>query len=260
MTEFGILHPGEMGAAIGAALRGRDLPVCWAGSGRSAATTRRAETAGLRDAGSVAAVCAAADVIVSICPPHAALEVAASVAAQGFSGTYLDANAISPGTAARVAETVGGSAAYVDGGVVGPPPTERGRTRLFLSGDRAAELAGLLGGGPLEAIALDGGTTAASALKMTYAAWTKGSAALLLALREAARGHGVEDALAAEWARSQPALADRWESALDSARAKGWRWTAEMTEIARTFAEAGQPAGFHEAAAEVYGRYERPAD
>ena len=259
MTTVGVLHPGEMGAGIGAVLRARDVEVVWAGEGRGPSTARRAAAAGLRDVGTIGAMAAEADLIISICPPHAALEVAESVARQGFSGTYLDANAISPGTAAKVAATVSG-AGYVDGGVIGSPPSEGNHTRLYLSGTGAAELVPLLNGGPLEAVALDGATTAASALKMTYAAWTKGSAALLLALRGSARGHGVETALLQEWQRSQPDLLQRAEAAERSAVAKGWRWTAEMIEIARTFTEAGQPSGFHQAAAEIYDRYEPPAE
>jgi hypothetical protein len=95
----------------------------------------------------------------------------------------------------------------------------------------------------------------ASAVKMAYAAWTKGTAALLLAVRETARAEGVEDALVAEWARSLPDLADAHARAVRSATAKGWRWVAEMDEIAATFAAAGQPDGFHRAAAEIYRRY-----
>jgi len=248
-----------MGAAIGAALRSRDVPVVWASEGRGAGTARRAAAADLRDVGSVEAMTTEADVIISICPPHAALELADAVGRSGFAGIYLDANAISPGTAQKVAGAVP-AATYVDGGAIGAPPTERGHTRLYLSGTGAEALVPLLDGGPLETIALTGATTAASALKMTYAAWTKGSAALVLALRETARGHGVEAALLSEWDRSQAELPRRAEAAERSARAKGWRWTAEMTEIARTFGEAGQPTGFHTAAAEVYSRYERPAD
>jgi 3-hydroxyisobutyrate dehydrogenase-like beta-hydroxyacid dehydrogenase len=259
MSVVGLLHPGEMGAAIGAALCLRGVPVVWASEGRGAGTARRAAAAGLRDVGTVESMTNEADVIISICPPHAALEVAESVAQHGFSGIFLDANAISPGTATKVATAVS-AATYVDGGVIGPPPTEQRHTRLYLSGAGAAALVPLLDGGPLETIALTGETTAASALKMTYAAWTKGSAALLLALLQAARGYGVEDALLSEWDRSQPELPQRADAAARSARAKGWRWTAEMTEIARTFGDVGQPTGFHNAASEVYRRYERPAD
>jgi hypothetical protein len=87
---------------------------------------------------------------------------------------------------------------------------------------------------------------------MAYAAWTKGSAALLLATRELAERLGVGDALAAENARSQPGLDARWESARAAAAEKGWRWIGEMEEIARAFADAGLPPGFHQAAADVY--------
>ena len=48
---------------------------------------------------------------------------------------------------------------------------------------------------------LDGDPVSASALKMTYAAWTKGTAALLLAIEATAEANGVAAALHAEWAR-----------------------------------------------------------
>jgi hypothetical protein len=89
---------------------------------------------------------------------------------------------------------------------------------------------------------------------MAYAAWTKGSAALLLAVLGTARETGVEDALRAEWRRSLPELEARWQSASDAAAVKGWRWVGEMNEIASTFAAAGFPPGFHEAAAEMFDR------
>src|SRR5215211_3753400 len=117
---IGVLHPGEMGAAVGAALTDAGHEVWWASAGRSEGTATRAAGSGLRDAGDLAALAARCDVLLSICPPHAAREVAAAVA--GFGGLYVDANAIAPRTAAEVAETVGGGA--VDGGIVGPPPLE----------------------------------------------------------------------------------------------------------------------------------------
>jgi 3-hydroxyisobutyrate dehydrogenase-like beta-hydroxyacid dehydrogenase len=187
------------------------------------------------------------DVLLSVCPPHAALEIAAQAA--GFTGIYVDANAIAPATAEEVAEIVrGGGATYVDGGIIGAPAAPR----LYLSGPAAAAVAERFGGGAVEARVLDGELTAASALKMAYAAWTKGSAALLLTVREAARRLGVEDALAAEWEHSQPQLPEQARRAEDSAAAKGWRWVGEMEEIARTFAAVGLPDGFHDAAGQVY--------
>jgi 3-hydroxyisobutyrate dehydrogenase-like beta-hydroxyacid dehydrogenase len=248
MAIVGVLHPGAMGSAVGAALRVQGHEALWASEGRSAATAARAQAAGMRDVGAVAAVLARAEVVLSICPPHAALETAELAA--GFDGLYVDANAVSPDTVRAAEEVVGGR--FVDGGIIGPPPSQPGATRLYLSGGEAASVAALFGDGPLEAIALDGGVGAASALKMSYAAWTKGTAALLVAIRATAREHGVDDALLHEWALSQPRLAERYERAVEASAEKGWRWVSEMREIAQTFAAANQPDGFHLAAAEVF--------
>jgi 3-hydroxyisobutyrate dehydrogenase-like beta-hydroxyacid dehydrogenase len=256
MTSVGLLHPGAMGGAIGAALRAAGHDVWWASEGRSPQSAARAAEAGLADAGSVAAVLARSEVVLSICPPHAALDVARQIA--GFGGVVADCNAIAPATALDAAGVVErGGGAFVDGGIVGPPPAGGDTTRLYLSGARAAEVAALFAGTAVEARVVGPGRTAASAVKMAYAAWTKGSAALLLSAREAARRLGVEEVLVAEWALSLPDLAGRLERAASDAGAKGWRWVGEMGEIARTFADAGLPDGFHRAAAEVFAGAQR---
>lgn len=253
---IGLLHPGEMGAAIGAALVGQAKVVLWSSTGRSAATAARAAAAGLTDAGSVAQLVQSSDVVISVCPPHAAIEVAEQAARSGPgrpSWVYLDANAISPATAHRVASIVeAAGATFVDGGIVGPPPTRPGSTRLYLSGPAAVEVSETLAAPPLELHVLDDRPGSASALKLAYAAWTKGSAALLLAARQAAAQSGVEAALLQEWQTSQPGLVDRWQGARDSARAKGWRWVGEMREISAWFESCGLPPGFHAAAAQVF--------
>ncbi len=255
-----------MGAAVGACLAGRGHRVFWASAGRSPATAARAWAAGLTDAGPVPELVHRSGVILSICPPHAALEVARAVtggaapspgggAQPGFRGVYVDANAVSPATAREVARIVtAGGARYVDGGIIGPPPTGGAGTRLYLSGPDAAQVAALLAGTALTAEVIGDGTTAASAVKMAYAAWTKGSAALLLAARALASAEGVEETLLAEWALSQPALPGRSLGAARSAAGKGWRWAGEMDEIAAAMTAAGLPAGFHEAAAWLYRR------
>jgi 3-hydroxyisobutyrate dehydrogenase-like beta-hydroxyacid dehydrogenase len=228
-VTVGLLHPGAMGAAVGAAVDGE---VIWASEGRSDAT--RARAAAFRDVVTVEALVAEADVILSICPPHAALDVARACA--GFRGIYVDANAISP---ARAREVAALQPRYVDGGIVGGPDAPA----LYLSGGEAAVVARLFPS--LETHVVPD----ASAVKMVFAAWTKGTAALLLAIRETAVHYGVEE----EW-RAAAQLDDRLARAEASAREKGWRWAGEMEEIADTFAAAGQPEGFHRAAAEVFRR------
>jgi 3-hydroxyisobutyrate dehydrogenase-like beta-hydroxyacid dehydrogenase len=248
-ATVGLLHPGEMGAAVGGALRERGHTVVWAASGRSDVTAARASAAGLEDVGSTAELARRSELILSVCPPHAALDVARSVGA--FGGVFLDANAIAPATTRAIGASF---ARYVDGGIIGPPPGASGTTRLYLSGPEAAIVAKLFDGTVVDARVLSAEIGDASALKMVYAAWTKGTAALLLAIREVARANGVDDALLAEWSVSLPELPDQSLRAATSAAAKGWRWVAEMEEIASTFATAGQPDGFHRAAAEVFRR------
>jgi 3-hydroxyisobutyrate dehydrogenase-like beta-hydroxyacid dehydrogenase len=255
---IGLLHPGEMGAAVGRCLAAAGHEVLWVSQGRGPATAARAAAAGLADAGTVAALAARADVIISVCPPHAALDVAWAV--HGFRGLYVDANAVSPGTAREVARLICESGGrYVDGGIIGPPPDRPGRSRLYLSGPDAAQIADLFAGTALDTRVIAGPATAASAVKMAYAAWTKGTIALLLSARALAREQGVEEALLAEWALSQPGLDARSEGAARSAAAKGWRWVGEMEEIGATMSAAGLPDGFHLAAAEIFRRSPRGA-
>src|SRR5215831_2175468 len=181
---IGILHPGEMGGAVAAAAVAGGARVLWASEGRGDRTRRRAERAGLEDAGMLPSLAKQSDIVLSVCPPHAAVDVARAVAAHRFGGVYVDANAVSPATAREIGAVVErAGAAFVDGGIVGPPPARRGTTRLYVSGPEAARLAAPFAPGPLEVIALSGPPGAASALKMAYAAWTKGSAALLMAVR-----------------------------------------------------------------------------
>src|SRR4029079_7662 len=168
-----------MGAAIGDALRQSGHDVLWVSAGRSAATAQRA--AGFVDVGSLDGLVEGAKVILTACPPHAAADVAASVA--GSDALFVDANAISPATARAIAT---GSESFVDGGIVGPPPRKEGTTRLYLSGARAAEVAALFEGTAVDARVVSDEIGDASAVKMTYAAWTKGTAALLLAIRAVA--------------------------------------------------------------------------
>ena len=242
-----MLHPGEMGAAIGGVLRQSGIDVLWASEGRSEATHTRAAHAGLTDAGTVDELAQMSDVILSVCPPYAAADVAAAVG--DFAGVFVDANAISPATSRRIAASL---SAFVDGGIIGGPPSETAGPRLYVSGGNTARVLELFAGTLVDARVVSERIGDASALKMVYAAWTKGSAALLLAIHEVAQTEGVADELLEEWRESLPDLEARLASAERSAAAKGWRWVAEMEEIAATFEAAGAPGGFHRAAADLF--------
>jgi len=251
-VNIGLLHPGAMGVTVGLALIESGHCVHWASEERSAASAQRAASAGFADRITLSSLASEVEGIISVCPPDAAAEMAARVAEPGFSGLYVDANAVSPSCGAQLTAQRGGG--YVDGGIVGPPAYAPGSTRLFLSGPRAPDAAAWFSSDRIEALVLGERPNAAKALKMCYAAYTKGASALLLAIRALAEVEGVSEALLAEWSRSQPGLAERSERTAKAVSPKAWRFAGEMREIAATFEAAGLPSGFHEAAADVYER------
>jgi 3-hydroxyisobutyrate dehydrogenase-like beta-hydroxyacid dehydrogenase len=203
----------------------------------------------------LAGLASQADVILSVCPPASARDVAKQVAALKFRGLYVDGNAVAPATTKKVGAIVSaGGATFIDGGIIGPPPRSAGVTRLYLSGSGAADVAAMLNGGLMEAIALDGPIGAASAIKMAYAGWNKTQQALLMAVRAYAMREGVEDVLLREWSISQKDLPKRSEQAVAGTARKAWRFVGEMEELAAAFAASGVPGQFHEAGAEVYRR------
>lgn len=251
----GLLHPGEMGTAVGASVVASGARVLWVSEGRGETTAARAREIGLQDAGTLAALARSAEIVLSVAPPHAALDVARAMMAQGFRGIYVDGNAVAPETARQIAALVEGAGArFVDGGIIGPANRVPGAARLYLSGDGAPEVAPLFAAGPINAMVLDAPIGAASALKMSYAAWTKGSQALLASVRALATAEGVDAALLAEWKLSQPDATAKSERAISENARKAWRFVGEMDEIARSMKSAGLTPGFHEAAGEIYRR------
>jgi 3-hydroxyisobutyrate dehydrogenase-like beta-hydroxyacid dehydrogenase len=253
--DVGILHPGSMGISLAASAKNTGHTVYWASEGRSSATRDRATGQALIDAGSLPRLCEISDTIISICPPAAAETVASDVLACGFQGLYLDANAISPARTQRIAAMMAeASARFVDGSVIGGPAWEPGRTWLYLAGEDAAEVAACFAAGPLETACLGPDVGQAAALKMAFAAYTKGVSALLSAILAVAEANGVREALMAQWSRNGSDFAEQTERRVRNVTAKAWRFAGELEEIAATFHEAGLPAGFGEAAAEVYRR------
>jgi 3-hydroxyisobutyrate dehydrogenase-like beta-hydroxyacid dehydrogenase len=242
-----------MGASVGAAAASNGHTVFWASVGRTESTYARARQAKLQDIETVAALVKASDIVLSVCPPHAAQDVASEVAQLGFTGIYVDCNAISPDRTRaiqRIVEEAG--AHYVDGGIIGGPAWKKeAGTHMYLSGRRAAEVAACFAGSPLETPVISERIGAASALKMGYAAYTKGSTALLTAILGMVEREGVRADLARQWGDT---FTEQTIRRVCANTAKAWRFVGEMHEIADTFRGAGMPGGFHQAAAEVYER------
>ncbi|HEY7492858.1 MAG TPA: DUF1932 domain-containing protein, partial [Candidatus Tectomicrobia bacterium] len=242
-----------MGASVGAAARRNQHTVLWASRGRSEDTIARAQRADLEDVGSVPELVKASEIVLSVCPPHAAADVAREVVGLGFTGLYVDCNAVSPDRSRAIQQLVERAGAdYVDGGIIGGPAwTPEAGTHLYLSGPRAEEVAACFAGSPLTTPVLSERIGAASAIKMGYAAYTKGTTALLTAILGMVEKEGVRADLARQWGDDFTAQTVRRVCANT---AKAWRFEGEMYEIAETFRDAGLPGGFHQAAAEVYKR------
>lgn len=257
LPTVAILAPGDMGHAVGAVLRRHGVRVTTNLAGRSAASGERATRAGLEILADDVALVVDADIFLSIVPPAEALAVARRVAAAARAGgaqfTYVDCNAVSPDTARDIGVIVEAAGlAYVDAGIIGPPPKPgESKTRFYAAGPHAASFMQLADRG-LDIRIVDGQIGSASALKMCYAALSKGFLALLTQSLVAARHLGIAESLRSELALSRPHVLAEAERGLPQIPGKAYRWIAEMEEIAATFAGAGlSPASFR-AIADVY--------
>lgn len=254
--NIGVLHPGAMGVTVARGLQDSGHRVGWVSAGRSRQTQQRAS--GLHCFNSIDDIAGWADALISVCPPHAAVALAQAVHSTGFTGFYVDANALAPSTSLTIAELLG-AGAFVDGGIIGPPAIKPGSTRLYLSGHHAQAVSSWFSKGSLEAIALPmsdapKANVAASTLKMAYAAYSKGASALLLSVNALAEAGGVREALHQEWGISSPDLLKRSEYTAAATSGKAWRFAGEMLEISETYSSAGLPDSFHTAAAAIYER------
>ena len=255
MIKIGVLHPGEMGISIAASAINTGHQVYWLAEGRSEKTRARAELHHLRKVDSLSSFCQTCEVIISICPPHAAEEVARRVSGAKFKGLYLDANAISPQRATIIGLMLEAHGIrFVDGGVIGGPAWKPNETWLYVSGEHAREVTSCFSSGPLETKIIGREIGKASSLKMCYATYTKGTTALLSSVLALAESLEVRDELYEQWDMDQEGSSEQASQRVARVTSKAWRFEGEMKEIAATFQEAGIPHGFHLAAAEIYRR------
>ncbi|MCF3104497.1 NAD(P)-dependent oxidoreductase [Streptomyces roseoverticillatus] len=257
MTTLGILHPGSMGAAVAAQAKARGAEVLWSPAGRSAATKARADEAGFTPASSLGELVQRSDVILSLCPPASAEEVAASVAAEAFSGIYVDANAISPASMAMISVILMRTdAQLVDGSVIGSPPSTAKTTRLYLSGAGAAvqTVAELFEGTAVHAHVLEGDIGKASALKLSYSTFQKTSRILAAVSYALAHDWGVEEDLL-DIARGRTTSYLTEIDYFPKVAARAWRWAPEMREAESALGETCLPTELVEAAAAVMERW-----
>lgn len=256
LQTVGIISPGDMGSAVGQVLAQHGLRVITSLAGRSERTRSLAAKAGIADVGTLHTLVQTAEIILSILVPaeatQAAKEVAEALATTGVDLLFVDCNAIAPQTARQIEQIirrVGGR--FVDASIIGPPPRRPGATRFYASGEHAQEFA-QLGHFGLEINLLGDQAGQASALKMCYAALTKGFTALCTELLTAAEALGVSAPLAQEFQQSQPLFYDQMQKSIPGMAPKARRWVGEMEEIAQTFASLGLTPHILAGAADLY--------
>ena len=252
-----IQSPGDMGSGVGRELIARGFRVVTCLAGRSERSRKLAEAAGLELAESLEALVEGADIVLSILPPAAAVgfaeEAAAALRRTGARPTFADCNAIAPATARRAAGRFAGTGAtFIDAGIIGSPPGRTGLpTRFYCSGPDTTALEAL-DGPALSVRRLGDDLGRASAMKMVYAAVTKGTFTLHAAALTAAHVHGLSGPFHAELEESQPAAFAAMNRMVPRLPLDAARWVGEMHEITETLASAGLPAGFHQGAAELF--------
>ena len=258
MTVVGVLHPGSMGAAVAAQARLGGAEVLWCPTGRSSATEERARGHGLTAVSDVGELAERADIVLSVCPPAYAEDVAAEVSAYAFTGIYVDGNAISPAGMARVAAVMSRTkATVVDGSIIGSPPSAVKSARLYLSGpaDALSPVASLFAGTAVQAHPLSGGIGRASALKLSYSSYQKASRVLAAISYALAKDYGVEaELLDIAQGRTTSYLTET--DYIPKVAARSWRWGPEMGEVADALREAGLPVDLAEASAAVMSRWD----
>lgn len=258
-STFAILGNGDMGAGMAAALHQNGFRILTDLSGRGDDSRKRAAAAGMVDAGNLSSMLATADIVLSIVPPDAAPGVAAKVCTglqalgEKPAPLFVDCNAVAPDTVKTMAASFYDAGfAFVDASIIGlPPGRSAAAPRLYACGKRAADLVMLDGHGPIVRI-LGEDIGHASAIKMVYAALTKGTSALHAAVLLLAETLGLSEALEQELQESQTEAWRRMERMIPRLPADSGRWIGEMHEIAGTFANAGMSADFHQGAAWMY--------
>jgi 3-hydroxyisobutyrate dehydrogenase-like beta-hydroxyacid dehydrogenase len=259
MRSAAVLYPGEMGCAVAKVLVAAGWSVGTHLWGPSLVCRADAEAAGIADLASLDEAVGTSDLVVSLVPPAVALETAEAVAgAARRSGRrpllYLDANSVAPATVAAIAATLAGAGLdCVDGAFVGSAAELGGRTRLYLSGPRAGELAAALPEA-LHAAGLGVETGAASGFKLAFAGFNKGLVALFIEVVEAAGAAGERDELLACLRAFYPGTVETLDRLLPSYPRHAARRADELDELAGWLASEGADDAWAIAARDVLRR------
>ena len=255
VQTVGIMSPGDMGSGVGGALKQNGFRVITALDGRSDDSRTRAAEQSIDDVGSLDDLVKPSDLILSILVPSEALsfaqDIAESLVRTDSQVAIADCNAVSPATGTKISEIISAAGGkFIDAGIIGGSPRGGATPRFYASGEHA-HILGELNGKGIDVPVMDGPIGRASALKMVYAALSKGTAALYASSLMTAKSLDIYGDLIQELEMSQPGTLASMSS-VNSISSKAFRWIGEMEEIADTFGGAGTSSHTHRGAAETF--------
>lgn len=276
-----VLSVGQMGLGIATLLLAHNFRVITNVSDRSAATQERARSAGVEQLNSDIELVAQADYVLSVVPPKDAPATARRIIDALKQGNvrsnkqealwFLDLNAGSPDGVNKLYELFTREAPnvkFVDGGIIGPPPSKRDDGTwscpgIPLSGPHRLSDA-TLGGAHLAALlntrTIGDGIGSASGLKACFAALSKGFTALAIQSYTTASALGVLPDLRFYLDQYSPAAQQKAERGLPECTTKAYRWVEEMHQIGQTFGAQGGFGGNANVFREIAGVYQALAD
>ncbi|KYJ87630.1 NAD(P)-dependent oxidoreductase [Sulfurovum riftiae] len=253
--RVGFLYPGDMGVFLAHSVQNSGYETLWCSEQRSQSTCQRAEQQDMVEVSSLVELCEQSSIIISICPPHAASDVAYQVLQQHFTGIFVEANAISPELSKRLSAAFAKKGvSYVDAAVFGGTNLTSKNTQIFLSGSKGEQIASIFSSGPVISKVISDEIGKASATKMCHSMYSKGIWAMLHTAVSAAEHYGIRDQLESLWIKNNVNFTENTYKNMQRTSKKAWRFSAEMNEISSTFHAAGLPDGFSKASSEVYRR------
>ncbi|WP_449414854.1 DUF1932 domain-containing protein [Ochrobactrum teleogrylli] len=199
MSTITLLYPGDMGSAFAKLLIAAGHKVVSPMGGRSEQTQETARSIGVEMRDDMASALAESDLVLSLVPPSAVIDVAEQAIAasreQKAAPFYVDMNAKTPADAERLNTAFGNaSLPFCNACIIGRASHLGDEGRIYASGPDTKPLEELFEG-LLPVIALGEEIAQASVFKMAFAGFNKTVAAALFETANTANAFGVTDSL-----------------------------------------------------------------
>lgn len=253
---IGIMGPGDMGHSVARVLNNAGYRVVTVLKGRSKLSQTRAQRSNMASLSDLKQLVSVSDFILSIMPPEEAWnfakEITQAIGAANKFPTFVDCNAISPDITLSIAELINNAGAnFLNVGIIGPPPGQGLKTRFYASGEGADSLQ-FINQNEIKLIPMGDDITKASAIKMCYAALTKGTMALHASVLIVSELLGISAEVHNEIKKSQSFHWEAMNKRVSTLSCDAARWAGEMDQISETFSSVGVTESLHQGAADIF--------